>query len=243
MNTQKLTKPLDKPDNAALFAQKFVEGFATPAFGAISKTEVDNLVFALLVEIGSLDPNSQIYEIARDLNVTPAKARNLLFQWQMRNVAADALKDDLVAALRSVRYTKERDLLAFGIESPILREELRSRLKRMGIYADASFSSEIVRLSVKHFVDFLDALLDEPTKKAMQEKLTKDGHITDKTFKGVAFRILKGIATKAVGQAGGEIAEEFADAAQGLITDAADLVKTAIKDFDLDGETLDYHQS
>ena len=244
MNTRTLTKHLDKPHNATLFARKFLEGFATPAFGAISKTEVDNLVFALLVEIGSLDPNSQIYEIARDLNVTPSKARNLLFQWQLRNVAdADALKDDLVAALRSVRYTKERDLLAFGIESPILREELRSRLKRMGIYADASFSSEIVRLSVKHFVDFLDALLDEPTKKAMQEKLTKDGHLTDKTFKGVAFRILKGIATKAIGQAGGEIAEEFGDAAKGLITGAADLVQNAIGDRDLSGETLDYHQN
>ena len=162
MNLERLTKPLEKTYQAKLFSRKFLEVFAKPAFGAISKTEVDNLVFALLIEVGALDPKSQVYEIARDLNVTPAKARNLLFQWQLRSMGdGNALKDDLIATLRSVRFANEGNLLVFGIESPLLREELRSRLKRMGVYADASFSSEIVRLSVKHFVEFLDASLDK----------------------------------------------------------------------------------
>ena len=153
MNLEKLTKPLEKADLAKLFSRKFVEGFTKPAFGAISKTEVGNIVFSLLIEIGVLDPKSQAYEIARDLNVTPAKARNLLFQWQPRGLGdGAALKDDLIAALRTVRFAKEGNLLVFGIESPLLREEIRARLKCMGVYADTSFSSELVRPSVKHFV-------------------------------------------------------------------------------------------
>lgn len=236
-----MTKPLEKVDHAKLFSRKFVEVFAAPAFGAISKTEVDNLVFALLIEVGALDPKSQVYEIARDLNVTPAKARNLLFQWQLRSVGdGTALKDDLMAALKSVRFANEGNLLIFGIESPLLREELRSRLKRMGVYADASFSSEIVRFSVKHFVEFLDVLLDKETKKAMHQALIKDGQIKDKSFKAVAFRVLKGAAKRAAGEVGGELTDLFGEAVRGLITGNPDDVKNAVDGIDLGDEALTY---
>ena len=241
MNLEKLTKPLEKTDQAKLFSRKFLEVFAKPAFGAISKTEVDNLVFALLIEVGALDPKSQVYEIARDLNVTPAKARNLLFQWQLRSMGdGNALKDDLIAALRSVRFANEGNLLVFGIESPLLREELRSRLKRMGVYADASFSSEIVRLSVKHFVEFLDASLDKDAKKAMHRALIEDGQIKDKSFKAVAFRILKGVAKKAAGEVGDEITDLFGEAVRGLVTGDSGSVKSAVDGIDLNDKTLTY---
>ena len=241
MNLEKLTKPLEEMEVARQFSKKFVEGFARPAFGAISKTEVDNLVFGLLIEIGALDPKSQAYEIARDLNVTPAKARNLLFQWQLRSMGdGTALKDDLIAALRTVRFAKEGNLLVFGIESPLLREELRSRLKRMGIYADASFSTEIVRLSVKHFAEFLDAFLDQETKKAVHRALIKDGQIKDKSFKALAFRILKGVAMKAAGEVGDELTDLFGEIVQGLVSGDADSVKGAVEGIDLDDEALTY---
>ena len=239
MNLEKLTKPLEDPSQAKLFSRKFIEVFSTPAFGAISKTEVDNLVFGLLIEVDALDPKSQVYEIARDLNITPAKARNLLFQWQLRSMGDGVtLKDDIVAALRSVRFTNEGNILVFGIESPLLREELRSRLKRMGVYPDASFSSEIVRLSVEHFVEFLDSFLDKKKKAAMHQALIKDGQMKDKNFKAVAFRILKGIAKKLVGEGVDELGNPFGDAVQGLMTDDADSVKAAIDGIDLSDEAL-----
>lgn len=241
MNLEKLTKPLEKRDRARRFAMGFVEGFTRPAFGAISKSEVDNLVFALLIEAGALDPKSQAYEIARDLNVTPAKARNLLFQWQLRTLGdGSALKADLISALGTVRFAKEGNLLVFGIESPLLREELRSRLKRMGVYADASFSAEIVRMSVKHFVEFLDAFLDQETKKTMHRALIKDGQIKDKSFKAVAFRILKGVAKRAAGEAGDELTDLFGDAVRALVSGDADGVKSAMEGIELDDDALTY---
>lgn len=241
MNPKKLTKPFENPAHATLFSRKFVKGFAQPAFGAISKTEVDNLVFALLIEVGALDPKSQAYEIARDLNITPAKARNLLFQWQLRSMGdGTALKEDLVAALKSVRFEKDGDRLAFGIESPLLREELRSRLKHMGVYADASFSPEIVRLSVKHFVEFLDSFLDQKAKDSMHGALIKDGQLKDNSFKAVAFRILKGVAKKAASDAGEELADLFGETVRNLLSGDVDGVKDAVVDIDLTDETLNY---
>ena len=234
MKLEELTKPLENGDRAIQFSIGFVNGFAKPAFGAISKSEVDNLVFSLLIEAGALDPKSQAFEIARDLNVTPAKARNLLFQWQLRNLdGGSALKDDLAAALGTVRFAKDGNHLAFGIESPLLREELRSRLKHMGVYADTSFSAEIVRLPATHFVEFLDSFLDVKAKKAMHQALIDDGQIKDKSFKAAAFRLMKGVTRRVAGEAGDELAEIFGAAVRGLVSGDADSVKIAVENIDI----------
>ncbi|MDE0156036.1 MAG: hypothetical protein OXI88_00660 [Gammaproteobacteria bacterium] len=222
MDMNKLLTPLDDNEKVKNFYQNFIKTFVTPAFGAISKTEVDNLVFGLLIDAGALDPKSQVYEIARDLNVTPAKARNLLFQWQLRSMGnGDVLKKDLIEALSSVRFVKDGDLLSFGVESPLLREELRSRLKHLQIYADASFSSEIIRISVDHFVEFLDDFLGDIGKKKIQQALIKDNQIEDNSYKAAACRILKGIAEKAAGEAGGELTDLLGKAVSGLVEDNA----------------------
>jgi hypothetical protein len=241
MDLKKLTKPLEDTDTAKRFCRRFIEVFAVPAFGAISKAEIDNLVFELLIDAKVIKSTSQVFEIARDLNVTPAKARALLFQWQLRNLGGgSALKSDLIAALNSVRFAKDGAFIVFGVESPLLREELRSRLKRMGVYADASFSTEMVRLSVKHFVEFLDAFLDEGEKRKMHGALIKDGQLKDSSFKAVAFRILKGVAKKAAGEVGGELTDLFEKAVQGILSGDADSVKKAVETIDLDDEILTY---
>ena len=230
MDINKLLTRLDDNENAKDFSKGFVKTFATPAFGAISKTEVDNLVFGLLVNANALDPKSQVYEIARDLNVTPAKARNLLFQWQLRKMGSgDALKNDLAEALTSIRFAKDGDYLSFGIESPLLREELRSRLKHLGIYADASFSPEMIRIPVGHFVEFLDAFHDDGAKEKMRQALIKDNQIKDKSFKAITSRLLESVAKKVAGEAGAEVT----DLIKGLIRGNADSVAEAADGIDL----------
>ena len=235
MDKNKLIKPLDDNENAKQFSKKFIEPFATPAFGAISKTEVDNLVFGLLVEVGALDPKSQVYEIARDLNVTPAKARNLLFQWQLRSMGSgDVLKNELADALTSIRFANDNNYLSFGIESPLLREELRSRLKYLGIYADASFSPEIIKISIRHFVDFLDRFHDADTKDKMIRALIKDKHLKDTSFKAVTCRVIGGVAKKVGGEAGAEVTDFIGGVVRGFIKGDDDSVAEAADDIDLD---------
>ena len=55
-------------------------------------------------------------------------------------------------ALKKTRFSKDGTLLTFGIESPLLKEEVTARLKRKGIFADAAFSRELVKLPVEAFV-------------------------------------------------------------------------------------------
>ena len=206
MDSASLKKSFQDGDEAKSFCIELIKAYTTPAFGAISKTEIDNVVFGLMIKSGLIDLKLQVYEIARKLNITPTKTRNLLFQWQLRNSNdSEKLKEGLREALQSVRFGKDGSFLVFGIESPILREELRSRLKKQGIFADASFSSEIVRLKVEQFVEFLDDFLNEETTKKMREALVKDGQVKDPSFKASAIRIMKHFAEKAIGPDGGEM--------------------------------------
>ena len=45
----------------------------------------------------------------------------------------------IVAALKKTRFQRRRQTTTFGIESPLLKEEITARLKRKGVFTDASF--------------------------------------------------------------------------------------------------------
>lgn len=208
-----MTIHLDDDHRAAQFARGFLATYLAPSLGAVSKSETDQLVFRLLVEAGELTTDGQVYEIARALNVTPSKARNLLFQWQLRQVTApDVMRMEIAKAISHVRFASDRTYLVFGIESPLVREELRSRFKKMGVFTDATFSPEIIRVKVEHFVEFMDGFLEPAAKKSLTNALVKDRQIEDRSFKGVATKVIEGFAQKAVGKGADALVGAAADA-------------------------------
>ena len=80
---------ISNPANAEKFTGAFITAYMSPAFGARSKTEIDLLVFSCLIEAGVINPEAPEYDIARALNITPARVRNLIFNWQLRSPPAD----------------------------------------------------------------------------------------------------------------------------------------------------------
>jgi hypothetical protein len=195
---------------AADFAARFLAEYLTPAFGARSKSEIDFLVFECLIRAAVIDPRAPIYDTARLLNITPARVRGLLFNWQLRSTSAAAdLRNELIEALQQTRFAKDGTLMSFGIESPLLGEEIRARLRRRGVFADASFSRELVRVPVDAFVEFLDDLVDDDTKTALKAILVKDKQLPDRSFKAVATGILMKLGEKVAGKAGEELAGEL----------------------------------
>jgi hypothetical protein len=201
---------LAKSSNAVKFCDLFVNGYMSPAFGARSKSEIDLLVFICLVEAKTIDPEAPTYDIARALNITPSRVRSLIFNWQLRTTAKDSdLKPQLVAALKKTRYSSDGTLLTFGVESPLLKEEITARLKSKGVYSDSSFAKEILRLPVDAFVEFLDDIVDDDTKKSVRETLVKDKQLPDKSFKALATGVLSKLGEKVAGKAGEAIAGEL----------------------------------
>lgn len=201
---------LTKPSNAVKFAGSFVGAYMSPAFGAKSKSEIDLLVFTCLIEANAIEPEAPIYEIARALNVTPTRARTLILNWQLRTTPKDGdLRPALVTALRKTRFTKDGTMLTFGVESPLLKEEINARLKRRGVFSDASFSKELIRLPVEAFVEFLDDIVDDTIKKEVRAALVKDKQLPDTSFKALATGVLAKLGEKVAGEAGKAIAGEI----------------------------------
>jgi hypothetical protein len=208
--TPNIRTALSKPAVAQQFAASFVEGYLTPAFGARSKSEIDLLVFTCLIEAKAIDPDDPIYDIARALNITPPRARSLVMNWQLRSTSIQKdLRDSIQAALKRSRFSKDGTQLAFGVESPLVKEEIVARLKRKGIFPDASFAREIIRLPVESFVEFLDEIVDEDTKKQVRSTLVKDKQLPDKSFKALAIGILSKLGEKVAGEFGKDIAADM----------------------------------
>lgn len=206
-----------KDTPAAAFARTFLEGYLAPAFGARSKSEIDLLVFSCLIDAKVINPEGPIYDIARGLNITPARARGLLLNWQLRSSPAGDMRLAIVAALRKTRFSADGSLMTFGVESPLLKEEITARLRATGVFPDASFSKELVRMPVEAFVDFLDSVVDDEIKKGVKAVLVKDKQLPDRSFKALAAGVLKKLGEKVADEAGGALAKGAVDKVSSFI--------------------------
>jgi hypothetical protein len=136
--------------------------------------------------------------------------RNLLLNWQLRNTPQQGdLRGAIVAALKKTRFSADGKLLTFGLESPLLKEEITARLKRKGVFPDAAFSKELVKLPVEAFVEFLDDIVEDATKKEVRATLIKDKQLPDTSFKALAVGVLSRLGEKIAGKAGKESASEI----------------------------------
>ena len=201
---------LGKSGNAAKFTTAFIADYLSPAFGARSKSEIDLLVFSCLIEAGAIDPDAPVYDLARALNVPPTRVRNLILNWQLRSKPAQGdMRDEIMAAIKKTRFSGDGKSLTFGVESPLLKEEITARLKRKGIFPDASFSKELVRLPIDAFVEFLDELVDDRTKDQVKDTLVKDKQLPDRSFKALATGVLGKLGEKVAGEVGKDLAGEL----------------------------------
>lgn len=186
--------------SAGAEAQAFAKGFADiyfgQALGSLPKTEIDLLVFGLLIEQGVIDPDGPVFAIARALNVTPAKARNMLFQYQLRAID-DAQMDALVlGTIAKAKITVDDKRLSLGIESPLVRAAIDGRLKQRGVFADISLSGDILRVPLDRFGEFVGTILTVDQAQALQRDLKREGHLKRSALKagltGFALEVGKG---------------------------------------------------
>lgn len=184
---------------AAAFGRKFIAAYASTAFGVLPKSEIDLLVFALLVEAKVIDPEGAIFRIARALNITPTKARTLLFAHQLRTVSEDDADHAVMIALTTARYRKEGDNLAFGVHSPLNYAAIRAKMQDGGVFADISLSGDIMRVSPEQFGKVLASLVTETQAKRLVERLGKQKVIDEKTVKAAIEKIGADLAKDAFG--------------------------------------------
>ncbi len=223
---------------AAEFGRRFMSAYAATAFGAMPKTEIDLQIFSILVDLDVIEVNRASYRIARALNITPSKARSLLFQYELRNISEDETDHQIMLAITTARYWKDGDKLSFGVTSPLVKAAVSAKMEEKGVFADVSLSGNILRVDPGRFgavlvslisptqADRVIALLkgrklvDDKTLRAALEKRGSD--LASKLFDKAAEKgaqtafdaLMVGLATAAGGPAAGGVAavKAFGDA-------------------------------
>lgn len=214
-NHADLLQKLRQETTAGAFGKAFANGYLATAFGSLPKSELDLLVFDCLVAAKLVDPDGPVYDTARVLKVTPAKARSLIFQHQLRHANDSELDEKVLKTLAEARFSIDDKRLSFGVESPLVRSVIEARLKQKRIFTDVSLSGEILRVPVNQLGDFVTAFLgdakSEAKAAALRKKLGKAAK--DKDFVDLLNGFGAAVSTELVKEGAKEGVKAAADAA------------------------------
>ncbi|MEM7203896.1 MAG: hypothetical protein AAF628_26775 [Planctomycetota bacterium] len=210
-----------------------LSSYVTPAFGVLPKSEIDLLFFRALRSLDLVDTeNISIYTLMRDLRVSRSKARNILYDIQLRD--ADESGNDLDEQLRRVLvesiYAKDSGYFCIEIESPLLRDHLHDKVRRARHIADSSFNPSIVRMNHAALAAMFEDLLT-PEQGARARKALIDAGAKDDSLKAVLVQALGGLASKVVGKAGDTVADKVSEHVGALFDGTVGTIKKLWKGF------------
>ena len=220
------------PAVAKEILERFLDFYTRPSFGSPAKRDIDIEVFGILYRLGYVTGRLSLFEVAQRLRITPAKARSLLFDHDVRGAAASAMSADqlIKATLAGLRFTKDGDYFVCEVESPYAQALVRDRIRQLGFISDTSFNSSLIRLSADAATALIGSVLSTEEKAAVTAALIKAG-APDKSFPGVVKGALKALAVKFGGDALGKVSDDVADVAGDLmkpiIEGAADQIASA----------------
>lgn len=151
-------KNLDKNN----FVEKFLENYLAPSFGAMSKSEIDILVFHLLED--SFDKLSN-YEISNLLKISETKVKNLRVNAYLRyNQNENQILKNIIKRLSDSISTKvdiKNNEVRFTLENPVEKRVMIAKIKELGENIDFSFNNEILKLDLLAFFTFLNNISGE----------------------------------------------------------------------------------
>ncbi|OXU14764.1 hypothetical protein [Sedimentisphaera salicampi] len=183
--------------------------YLSPAFGALPKREIDLIMLEALEKVGYIERQNDIYELVTKLRVTRSKARNLIYDKELRKYSNDEDPDKIVKEyLKRPRIQKQGDLFVLDIENPLVVDHLKFKLKKLGYTSDGSFSQSLVKLSLNSYTALIVGFLDADEQENVRKTLIEAGFPDDRLL-GLLRTALKDLAKKYAGDAGAKTADKF----------------------------------
>lgn len=202
----------------------------TPAFGVLPQRELDLLLFKALRDCGILERDDSLYSLMTDLKITRAKARNLLFDLQIREASAtgDLDREAREALARPRGFVIDGSYLAFGVENPVVQAHIKDRVTQLGHLADASFDSTVVKVKPKAIGELAAALMDEDEETAFRDAMVAAGFDREKSMAAFLKAGLMHVAEKLLSEDAAEIGESYLEDLAGFFTPYASKAKNRI---------------
>ena len=192
--------------------------YGNPSFGSMSKRDIDLAVFSVLQKLKFIEPEPTIYEIMQKLKVTRSKARNLIYEAEIRRLKDENdLDNKLREKIRHPIFAKNGDKISIEIDNPLLIDHLRYRLKKLGAITDGSFHAEIVSMTHEAFSNLYVELLPDADANAIYEQFVRLGVARERGAKPFLKAALRCVAHAALGKAGEELGEQVIESAKSII--------------------------
>ncbi|MEL6168060.1 MAG: hypothetical protein AAFR35_05180 [Pseudomonadota bacterium] len=199
--------------------RELIEDVTRPAFGVLPTREYDLRMFRLMREIGVLKPDGSLYYLMTHLRVSRAKARNLMFELEIRDAPEpedlDAQVRDAIARPRG--FAEDGKYLVLGIENPVIQAHLKDTVRELGHITDASFDSTLIRITPKALAALVEKLMSDDDKSDFRAAMVAAGYDRDESLETALIEGLKHVAAKAVG-------EPLAGMAEGYVKDLGALL-------------------
>jgi hypothetical protein len=184
MDVQTVVQRVD-PQVAREALAVLLETYLNPAFSALPKAEVDLAFMDALEKLGYISSSPSEYELVQKLRVTRAKARNLYYNRELRRRSPEQLDLLVRQALLEPLIYKDGDLFVLEVDSPLVLDHLRSKLRDLGFASDGSFSPSLVKVTVRGFAALVESYIPEGKKEQLKKKLIAAGVEEDTSFGAV----------------------------------------------------------
>lgn len=222
LKIEEVINNLNNDDLKKIFIDLLIK-INSPTFGAMTKKELENILFDAMRNIGFINKEPQIYEVIKNLRVSQSKARNLIYESSLRRLNENELDELLLQIFRTPSFYKENDFVAVEIDNPILIDRLKFIIKKFGGSAtDGSFSNTIVKLKEDGFAALVEYFADKNNINIRQE-LIKSGLLdsNNKKMGKLLFKIIDSVKDKS-----------FSDTFDNIIN-FKDIIKDNIKNIKL----------
>lgn len=188
-------------ERASNALKRLLERFLDPAFGALPKSEIELLLLGALEEIGAVSAEPGVYELVSKLRVTRSKARNLIYERELRRLTPAELDARVRSLLKRPIIQKAGDQFVLEVENPLVSDHLRSKVQGLGHISDGSFSPSIVKLPLDAVVALIEFYIPESQRAPVRDALVAAG-APDTSFKGVLKAVMKKVARKVASDTG-----------------------------------------
>ena len=152
----------------------------------------------------SKDP--QVYELVTTLRVTRTKARNLIYERELRCSSPSALDERVKELLRKPIIDKKNAHFILEVENPLVSDHLRDKVQKLGHISDGSFSPSIVKLSINAFVALVEDSLGDNAETARQ--VLVEAGAPDKSLRGVVNAVAMKFANRVAADTGEEVMKD-----------------------------------
>ncbi|GLX76981.1 hypothetical protein tinsulaeT_03210 [Thalassotalea insulae] len=147
------------------FGQQFVERFLAHGFGAMTKAEIEILVFHLLSASAELKGKSN-YHLANQLKITESKVKSLRLNAALKYKPANhkAVLATIVTRITEEMAKPEFDggQVTITVENPVEQRELEHAIKSVGRNIEYGFNRELLKISPMALFELVVANLEHP---------------------------------------------------------------------------------